>query len=334
MQTEASDARMVSGGRAQAVPAKYYELLRKPEWRDPRTYVIPAGEGDFLTATKFVNIMIRAGLTVHRATGPVTAGSKAYPAGSYVFKAAQAYRPHLLDMFEPQDHPNDFQYPGGPPIPPYDSTGWTLAYQMGITFDRLFEDVSGPLERIPDVVKPATGQVTGAQGAVGFTVPHRVNDAFIVVNRLLKAGEEVYFVGDRSYQSQDGTGVMFIAAKPSTAAVLQKAAADFGLSFTGVTTRPAGALYKLTRPRIALWDQYGGSMPSGHLRWLLEQFEFEFDVVYPATLDAGNLRAKYDVILFPDGRAGASAGSRVPRTCRRNIGIGSAASRSRAPCLS
>ena len=42
-------------------------------------------------------------------------------------------------------------------------------------------------------------------------------------------------------------------------------------------------------------------MPSGHVRWLLEQFEFDFEVVYPATLDAGNLKAKYDVLLFLDG---------------------------------
>ncbi len=164
MQAEAGDARMVAGGRAQTVPAKYYDLLKKPEWRDPRSYVIPADKGDFLTATKFVNIMIRSGLTVHRATGPFTAGGKTYPAGSYVFKTAQPYRPHLMDMFEPQDHPNDFQYPGGPPIPPYDSTGWTLAYQMGLTFDRLFEDVSGPIEKIADVVKPAPGQVTERPG--------------------------------------------------------------------------------------------------------------------------------------------------------------------------
>jgi hypothetical protein len=301
MQAESGDARMVAGGRAQPVPAKYYELLKKPEWRDARTYVIPADRGDFLTATKFVNIMIRSGLTVHRATGPITAAGKTWPAGSYVFKAAQPYRPHLIDMFEPQDHPNDFQYPGGPPIPPYDSTGWTLAYQMGLTFDRLLEDVSGPLEKVADVVKPAGGHVTNAQGAVGFTVPHRVNDAFVAVNRLLKANEEVFFVRDRKYQSEDGTGVMFITAKPSTMPVLQKAAADLGLSFTGVTARPSGPMYKLTKPRIALWDQYGGSMPSGHLRWLLEQFEFDFELIFPPSLDAGNLKAKYDVILFPDG---------------------------------
>ncbi|MCC7125683.1 MAG: peptidase [Acidobacteria bacterium] len=301
MKTESTDPRTQIGGRATPVPAQYYDLLRKPEWRDARAYVIPADKGDFLTGTKFVNIMIKSGLTVHRATGPLTVAGKTYPAGSFVLKAAQAYRPHLLDMFEPQDHPNDTQFPGGPPIPPYDNAGWTLAYQMGITFDRLLEDVNGPLEVVPDIVKPTPGQVTSATGAVGFTVPHRLNDAFTAVNRLLKAGEDVFFVGDRSWQSTDGTGVIFVAAKASTLPLLQKAATDLGVSFTGVTTRPQGTLYKLAAPRVALWDQYGGSMPSGHVRWLLEQFEFPFEVVYPQTLDAGNLRAKYDVILFPDG---------------------------------
>ncbi len=59
-------------------------------------------------------------------------------------------------------------------------------------------------------------------------------------------------------------------------------------------------------------------MPSGHVRWLLEQFEFDFDVIYPMALDAGNLKAKYDVILFPDGgipesdNAGGGFGGRQP----------------------
>ena len=41
---------------------------------------------------------------------------KTYPAGSWVIQTAQAFRSHVLDMFEPQDHPNDFRFPGGPPI--------------------------------------------------------------------------------------------------------------------------------------------------------------------------------------------------------------------------
>ncbi|MGH9382887.1 MAG: M14 family metallopeptidase [Vicinamibacterales bacterium] len=301
MKIDSTDPRMSSGGRVQTVPDKYFALLRRPEWRDARGYIISADAGDFLTATKFVNIMIKSGLTVHRATAPFSAGGKQYPAGSYVLKAAQAFRPHLLDMFEPQDHPNDFQFPGGPPIPPYDSAGWTLAYLMGLKFDRVLEAFDGPFEKITDVITPPAGKLTDAAGAVGYVVGHRVNDAFVAVNRLLENGEDVFFVADRNYQSSDGTGAIFIASKATTAAVLTKAAADLGLTFTAVTTRPGGAMYKLTKPRIGLWDQYGGSMPSGHLRWLLEQFEFDFEVVFPAALDAGNLRAKYDVLLFPDG---------------------------------
>src|SRR4029079_12795083 len=40
-------------------------------------------------------------------------------------------------------------------------------------------------------------------------------------------------------------------------------------------------------------------MPSGWTRFLLEQFEFPFEVVFPKTLDAGNLVSKYDVLIFP-----------------------------------
>ena len=42
-------------------------------------------------------------------------------------------------------------------------------------------------------------------------------------------------------------------------------------------------------------------MPSGWTRWIFEQYEFPFEVVYPGTLDAGNLNAKYDVLVFVDG---------------------------------
>jgi hypothetical protein len=42
-------------------------------------------------------------------------------------------------------------------------------------------------------------------------------------------------------------------------------------------------------------------MPSGWLRWIFEQFEFPFEVVYPAALDQGNLASRFDVLVFPSG---------------------------------
>ena len=115
--------------------ATYNAVLKDPARRDPRVYVIPADQPDSPTATKFINTLRYIGVEVHQATAPITVGGKTYPDGSYVVKTAQAGRAHVIDMFEPQDHPNDMDE-RGIPRRPYDSAGWTLAYQMGVKFDR------------------------------------------------------------------------------------------------------------------------------------------------------------------------------------------------------
>jgi len=236
---------------------------------------------------------------VQRATQPFTALGKQYPAGSFVISAAQAFRPHVRDMFEPQDHPHDFAYPGGPPRRPYDVAGWTLAYQMGVKFDRALESVTGPFEKIADMAAPPAGRIVDAAGAQGFVWSAATNDAVVAVNRLIKAGADVRRV--RSATASIPAGSYFVAAGTGVTPVLEKAARELGLTFTGVRERPATVGEKLTAPRIALWDQYGGSMPSGWTRWLLERYEYPFEVVYPKTLDQGNLRAKYDVLVLPAG---------------------------------
>jgi len=291
------------GGRGGAPIAIYNNVLHDPKMRDPRGFILPSDQPDFLTATKFVNTLIKGGVSVHRATAPFTVAGKQYPAGSYVVKAAQPFRAHLMDMFEPQDHPDDIPYPGGPPRPPYDVTGYNIAYSMGIVFDRILDAFDGPFEKIPDMAPVPKGSVAPATAGGGYLLSHQVNDAFVAVNRLLKANEEVYWL--KSPASANGKqypiGTMYVAAKATTLPILQKLAADKGLTFDAVPSRPAGDAMKLKPVRIGLWDQYGGSMPSGWTRWLFEQYEFPFEVVFPQTLDAGNLNAKYDVLVFVDG---------------------------------
>jgi hypothetical protein len=288
---------------------KYFDReLRSPEHRDPRGYVLPSDQPDFLTATKFVNTLRHVGVTVHRATAPFMIAGKRYPQGSYVVKSAQAFRPMVLDMFEPQDHPNDFAYPGGPPKRPYDNAGYTLAYQMGVKFDRILDGFDGPFQPIAGLATPPAGTVSGVAGAAGYLVSHAVNDAFVAVNRALKAGQPVYVL--RSPLSANGrsypAGTFYIAANPATTAMLQSVARSHGLSAEGTTARPNADAQPLHPVRLALWDQYGGSMPSGHTRWLLEQYEFPYEVIYPRTIDAGNLASRFDVIVLPSGAVPAS----------------------------
>jgi hypothetical protein len=269
--------------------------------RDARAYVLPSDQPDFLTATKFVDALLKNGIAVHRASAPFVAGGMAYPAASYVVKAAQAFRPHVLDMFEPQDHPDDIPYPGAPPTPPYDSAGWTLAFQMGVKFARVLDGLDGPFEPVA-AVTPPPGRVIDVQGPVGgdgrapagYLVSHRQNDAFIAVNRVLTAGGDVYWPRDRRLD------MMYIPATPSTLPILTQAAADLGLTFTGVEAPPAGESLMLRPVRIGLWDRYGGAESSGWIRWLLERFEFPFEVVYTQALDAGDLTRRFDVLVLTD----------------------------------
>jgi hypothetical protein len=292
------------GGHDSIVTAVYDDVLHAPEARDPRAYVIPSDQPDFLTATKFINALREVNVTVHRATAPFRAGGTTYPAGSYVVFTAQAFRPHVLDMFEPQDHPNDFPYPGAPPTPPYDNAGWTLAYQMNVQFDRILDGFTGPFERIDDWnVKPPAGTVTSVARATGYFTSHRVNDAFQAVNRLLADGERVYWLtmpvtaGGKTYPA----GTLYIPAGSGTRARLERLAADVGLSFDATAQPPAETALALHRPRIAVLDVYGGSMTSGWAKWILEQFGFRYEVTFPPRLDRGNLNAKYDVLVLPSG---------------------------------
>src|SRR5262249_51512889 len=220
-----------SNGRGAAPVSLYESVLHDPAMRDPRGYILSADQPDFLTATKFINRLIGAGVVVDRATAPFTVNGKSYPAGSYVVKAAQPFRAHVMDMFEPQDHPDDIPYPGGPPRPPYDVTGYNLSYSMGVKFDRLLDGFDGPFEKLDDVVKPPAGSVGQASNAAGYVLSHQVNDAFIAVNRLLKVGEEVYWTkGAATLSGQTWpAGTMFIPQKATTLPLLQELAAEKGL---------------------------------------------------------------------------------------------------------
>jgi hypothetical protein len=81
-----------------------WAAIHAPELRDPRGYILPSDQVDFPTATKFINMLLESGISVDRATRNFDVAGKKYPAGSYVVLTAQAFRPHIIDMFEPQVH--------------------------------------------------------------------------------------------------------------------------------------------------------------------------------------------------------------------------------------
>lgn len=301
----------LAGYFSSGVPVDYFAELRRPDDRDPRGYVIPRDQPDFPTATKFVNTLIKNGVTVLGTTRDFQVQNKTYPAGSWVVKTAQAYRAHVLDMFEPQDHPNDFKYEGGPPVAPYDNAGYTLAFQMGVRFDRILNGFSGPFERVEGLATPPAGRVVDAEGAAGFLLSHAVNDVATVTNRLLAMGADVNWLKEpmtvrgRVFPA----GTVYVLAGGQVVEKLSEWASELGIDVQGTPAAPTVPMLAINRVRIGIWDQYGGSQPSGWTQWLFEQFEFPYQVVYPKTLDAGHLRDQYDVLIFPTEAIPAADGA-------------------------
>lgn len=298
------------GRGPQMTQAQYNAVFKDPAHRDPRAFVVPVNQPDFSTATKFINTMRYVGVEVQQATAPFTVNGKNYGAGSYVIHSAQAGRAHVIDMFEPQDHPNDMDE-RGIPRRPYDNAGWTLAYQMGVQFDRFFEDVKGPFEDIKGLATPLAGTVASASGASGFLISGSVNDAFTVANRVLKAGGEVFRLTKPMTANGKtfGPGAFYVTASSAVSTSLQSAAKELGVSMEGTTAKPDANSTKLSTKRVALWDTQTGSMSSGWTRFLLERFEFPFKVVCGAGFDDTDLKGKYDVIVLPsDGNIGGGGG--------------------------
>lgn len=271
------------------IPSKYYdEIFQASAKRDPRGYIISSDQADFPTAVKFINALVRTGIQIEKSTSSFSVAGKNYPAVSYIVKTAQAFRPHILDMFEPQDYPNDFQYPGGPPIKPYDAAGWTLAFQMGVKFDRILDAFEGPFEKMPyGQLQLAVGKVTS--GSAGYEIKASFNDAFVAVNDLLKAGADVFRLTD---------GTFYIPQTARSKSIVEKSSKELGVQIGAVSKKPSGSMEKVRPLRVALWDTYGGSMPSGWVRWILEQYHFPFHVVFAKEIDGADLRSKYDVIIF------------------------------------
>jgi Zinc carboxypeptidase len=264
------------------------DALKKPELRDARYYVVPATQPDFATATKFIEKLMQCGIEVNRLTTKIGNWDK----GSFVVNCDQSFRPHILDMFEPQDHPNDFQYPGGPPIPPYDNAGYTLAFQMGVHFDRVLEPTKFETERVSLTSLGSPLKLPGE--TKGIFLPRTQNDSFTVANRAWKAGLQVA-TAPAGFEIQGSE----VALNDITSGIA---------NLKVETNTSTNGFVAARKPRIALWDQYGGSMESGWTRYMLEQFGFDFQVVYPPDLNQSDLRSKYDIIIFPNGSGVRGAG--------------------------
>ena len=147
----------------------------------PFAYVIPAKQHDSGEAAVLAEKVLMNGLEVKRARDALKIGAREFAAGSYVVLMDQPFALLVKDLFEPQVYPELGALP-------YDVTGWTLPFQMGVEVlaltDPVPAEVRGQLETITSVPKFA-GPFTRNENA-----------SFKLVNRVL-AGKETLAAADK-----------------------------------------------------------------------------------------------------------------------------------------
>jgi murein tripeptide amidase MpaA len=119
----------------------------------PGAWVIPAGQDNETGVSYVLRILTMADVEVHRALQAFSADGISFPAGSWVIPMRQPYASFAQTMLEVQHYPDLREYPGGPPLRPYDVTAHTLPYLMDVEAVAVDEEVTAQLSEpmgIPD----------------------------------------------------------------------------------------------------------------------------------------------------------------------------------------
>jgi hypothetical protein len=266
----------------------------------PHAWVVPAEQPRKADVAHMLNLLLTHGVEVHRRDGD----------GAWVIRADQPYRNFVKNLMEVQPFPENAPRP-------YDDVAWTFPLLYNVTveeaddpgvLDEAMTAVTGPVT-LPGTVRDATGRREAvswwvvrhegsahwleARWALGPEVPVRV------------ALEAVEVGGDAAF----GPGAWLVPADAVERDRLEAWAARFGLAVVGVAeARVEGIWHRpQTLPRIALLHSWRNTQDDGSVRYAFDTMGIPYTYLPEDRLRAGDLRERFDVILFPDQGRGASA---------------------------
>lgn len=227
----------------------------------PWAFAVPPVQRDPAAAAKLLETLDFGSVEIERAEREFEAGGRRYPAGSYLVRMAQPYSSFAKTLLERQRYPDLRQYPGGPPRRPYDVTAHTLPLLLGVEVIELAEAVNVPYTRAREF------RFAHARPPAAGVWPASDSQSWREVARAWAAGRSVW---------RERTG------------------GDFRLAAGGPEW------IEIAPPRIGLYRSHVPNMDEGWTRWVFDEFGFRYASLRNADIAAGELRSRFDVIVFPD----------------------------------
>jgi hypothetical protein len=269
-------------------------------------WVIPAGQRRRVEAAAMVNELRHQGLEVHQANAPLKANGVDITQGDYIIRADQPYRT-LADMYFSIQN-----YPVANPRA-YDDTGWTMQYMRNV---KLSPVTAKSLLDQPMTLLTADAKVDGAIEGAGDTlvVEHTTDNTLMefrfrfASTKMLAAEDDFELAGHTVH-----AGAFIIPS--ADRASLEPAIHELGLSVHAVNGVPSVKTHDLDVPRIGYVHSWTRTQDEGWTRAALDRYGVPYTYFADQKLREPNLRAKYDVILFPHvGGTSQSQVNGIPMT--------------------
>ncbi len=253
-------------------------------------WVIPANQRRKADAADAVNELRRQGLEVGTATTAFKAGTLDVAAGDYVIRGDQPYRT-LADMYFSLQN-----YAVGNPAP-YDDTGWTFQYMRNVVVNTCTD--KSCLDQKSTLLTADARAPGGVEGSGSTILVENTTDNNLTAFRYrfagvpMRAAEEDFEAGGHKFRA----GAFIIPN--ADRARLEPALKELGLSAWGVAAAPTVKAHDLDLPRIGYVHSWANTQNEGWVRAALDTYGVPYTYFADQKLREGNLRAKYDVIIFP-----------------------------------
>ncbi len=270
---------------------------------EPFAFVIPQKQIDYPTTLRMLKILKLGGVQIHRAKKDFIAEGKFYPAGSFVVLMSQPYRPYAQALLEKQKYPDMRQYPGGPPVPPYDNAGWTLPMQMGVRCDQIDRRFEANLEMLDTISFPevAPPEETSAY----FVIDSHVNASYSVVFALMNADAEIYRSKEKIKQDRfmAAPGSFIVKNSPDVMKLLPSLVQKRHVQVHALEDISDIEKSELKKYRVGLYQSWRSNMDEGWTRYMLDDLEIPFTTLHNKDFKGEknkkiSLSKKFDVIVF------------------------------------
>ncbi|MBX3146886.1 MAG: hypothetical protein KF785_08935 [Gemmatimonadales bacterium] len=253
-------------------------------------WVVPANQRRKADAVAAINELWRQGLEIHRATSAFTAGRVNVQPGDFIIRGDQPYHT-LADMyFSVQNFP-----PENPR--PYDDTGWTFPLMRNVVITAVSDKsiLSQPMTPVTSESRAAGG----IEGSGSVVVVDHTTDNNLMTFRYrhadvaMDAAQEGFSAGGRQFRA----GAFII--RNADLAALGKTLTDLGLTGYAMASAPTVKTHAMDLPRIGYVHAWQRTQDEGWIRAALDTYEVPYTYFADQKLREGNLRSKYDVIIYP-----------------------------------